>query len=115
MENQKKNNRDNSFEWEQFAKLGEMMGDGLHHEPNGKWIIREYKRLMHILVPEVKEVEAKRRKLKNQQLDENMKNLLSEKRCIQDGCGGNLKQSRLGSKIAYCQTCNCRYKAIKSK
>lgn len=28
----------------QLVKLGDMMGDGLHHEPGGKWISRDYKK-----------------------------------------------------------------------
>lgn len=27
----------------QLVKLGDMMGDGLHLEPDGKWISKEYK------------------------------------------------------------------------
>jgi hypothetical protein len=30
--------KDNEHLWRQFCKLGEMMGDGLHYEPDGKWI-----------------------------------------------------------------------------
>lgn len=35
----------NEHLWRQFEKLGEMMGDGLHHEADGKWISVEYKKL----------------------------------------------------------------------
>lgn len=34
---------DNKKLHEQLIKLGDMMGDGLHHEDGGKWIEREYK------------------------------------------------------------------------
>lgn len=44
--------RENEHEWRQFCRLGEMMGDGLHHEPDGKWIVKEYRKLAKILLPE---------------------------------------------------------------
>jgi len=39
----------------QLVKLGDMMGDGLHNEPDGKWIEREYRsgtkhKLMELLI-----------------------------------------------------------------
>jgi len=49
------------FHWRQFCKLGEMMGDGLHHEADGKWIAIEYKKLSRILIPEIRDVEKARR------------------------------------------------------
>lgn len=33
----------------QLIKLGDMMGDGLHHEPDGKWIEKEYKQILKAL------------------------------------------------------------------
>ena len=42
--------RENEFEWNQFCRIGEMMGDGLHYEADGKWISKEYKRLAKILL-----------------------------------------------------------------
>ena len=35
--------RENQDLWNRFIRLGDMMGDGLHHEPDGKWIERDYK------------------------------------------------------------------------
>lgn len=100
---------DNEFLWNQFCKLGEMMGDGLHHEDDGAWIPKEYKRLMKILCPEISN-EA--RKTKADKIDSQMVNLLSQRKCE---CGGDLKQSRKGSKICYCIVCNKRYKAKAKK
>jgi hypothetical protein len=100
--------QENKHLWDQFCKLGEMMGDGLHHEPDGKWISREYKKLSKILVPEIKEVEQKRRIQKNGLVDQQINNLLADKKC---SCGGSLRQSRSGSKILYCTVCPLRYKA----
>lgn len=102
--------RDNEYEWNQFIKLGDMMGDGLHHEE--PWIAKEYKRLAKILVPEIREVEKNRRKRKALNTDEQMKKLISVKTCQ---CGGSLRQSRSGSIIAYCNVCNTRFKATSKK
>jgi len=96
---------DNQFLWNQLIKLGDMMGDGLHHEPDGKWISDEYGKIARILMPDTfKEI----KKAKALRVNTMMNTLLSEKKC---NCGGTLKQARSGSKIAYCQTCKARYKA----
>ncbi len=85
------------------------MGDGLHHEPDCKWISKEYNKIFNLLYPEHKQ-EA--RKNKADRTNEQMKNLLEIKAC---SCGGKLKQSRSGSKIAYCEVCNNRFKAVTKK
>lgn len=103
---------DKDHMWRQFCHLGEMMGDGLHHEPDGKWITKEYKRLAKILLPETKQFDAERRKVKAQKINEQMQKLLQLKKCT---CGGELKQGRVGSKVAYCQSCNQRYVAKPKK
>lgn len=36
---------DKDFLHRQLVKLGDMMGDGLHKEPDGKWISREYAKI----------------------------------------------------------------------
>lgn len=105
----------NDLQWEQFARLGEMIGDGLHNEPDGKWISREYKRLSELLIPEIKDMKSANRKLKAGKINEQVANLISKIKCKKDGCGGDLRQSRSGSKICYCKNCNARYKAVKSK
>lgn len=93
--------------WDRFCRLGEMIGDGLHNEPDGKWISKEYNRLRKILLPK-DETDKEFAKLKNKNLDIIMAELIKNKPCQ---CGGTLKQFRSGSKVAYCQTCNARYKA----
>lgn len=95
------------FLWNQFAKLGEMMGDGLHHEPDGKWISREYNKLMKILIPEIKQEQSELRKKKNKVIDQAMTQFLSDRKCE---CSGNIVQARSGSKVAYCDKCNIRYR-----
>lgn len=102
--------RENEHEWNQFIKLGDMMGDGMHHEE--PWIAKEYNRLAKILVPEIKEVAQKRRAEKSERVDSQMQKLLLVKKCH---CGGSLKQSRKGSKIAYCSDCSARFKATTKK
>ncbi len=106
------NLRENEHEWNQFCRLGEMIGDGLHYESDGKWITKEYARLAKILIPELKEKDKAKRKLKAISINEQMAKLLETKKCA---CGGNLKQKRSGTKIAYCDTCNTRYKATRKK
>lgn len=104
--------RDNSFEWNQFIKLGDMMGDGLHHEPDGKWISKEYNRLAKILIPEIKEIATAKRKIKADRVDGQITKLITLNKC---SCGGELKQSRKGSIVLYCTECNNRYKARHKK
>lgn len=104
--------RDNQFEWNQFCRLGEMIGDGLHYEPDGKWISKEYNRLAKILIPEIKTQDKEKRKRKASNIDEQMKVLLSNKKC---SCGGELKQKRSGTKVAYCIVCDSRYVAKSKK
>ena len=94
---------------DQLIKLGDMMGDGLHHESDGKWIEKEYSKIFNSLHPEV----AKERRAKKAiATNESMAKLLEQKQCT---CGGSLKQSRSGSIIAYCTVCKKRYKATKKK
>ena len=100
--------RNNEFEWRQFCKLGEMMGDGLHHEADGKWIVKEYKRLSKLLLPNLPNNDKIKRKQKAESIDKQMQQILLKKFC---SCGGILKQKRSGTKVAYCQTCNARYVA----
>ena len=100
---------DRDFLHNQLVKLADMMGDGLHYEPDGKWISKEYKKIFNQLYPEQKK-EA--RKNKSDRTNEQMKKLLEIKSC---SCGGKLKQSRSGSKIVYCEFCNKRLKAVTKK
>lgn len=99
---------DNTFLHNQLIKLGDMIGDGLHNEPDGRWIEKEYKKIAKIVIPELREQEKERRKKKAIHIDEQMIKLLSWKKC---DCGGNLKQSRSGSKVGYCEKCNARWVA----
>lgn len=107
----KKQGVQDEFLWNQFIRLGEMIGDGLHEEADGRWISKEYKRLTKILVPEMKEEQQDRRKRKAVAVNEAMDRVLLEKKCE---CGGCLKQTRSGTKICACQACGKKYK-LKNK
>jgi ribosomal protein L37AE/L43A len=109
----KQERRDNELEWNQFIQLGEMIGDGLHHEPDGKWITRDYKRLAKILIPEIKEAEKERRKARANNRSEQISKLIIDKKCT--NCGGDLVQKRKGTLIVYCDKCNSRFKAVTRK
>ena len=57
-----------AYLYRQLVKLGDMMGDGLHHEPDGKWIEKEYNKICKVLHPEMfeKQNEAKKKALRRQ-------------------------------------------------
>lgn len=84
-----------------LVKLGDMMGDGLHHEPDGKWIEKEYSRVLRALgysPPRANNSESI-----NRGMAKALENALCEK------CGGKLKQTRSGSLRAKCVTCGVKY------
>lgn len=89
----------------QLIKLGDMMGDGLHHEPDGKWISKEYRRVAKALgyIPKVKR--------NTKVIDEKMKERVSDVPCSK--CGGELKQTRSGSMRASCLGCGARFQLLK--
>lgn len=89
-----------------LIKLGDMMGDGLHEEPDGKWIVREYRKTMRALglMP------TKPRKNNSAAINERMKQRVKEVCC--EKCGGTLKQTRSGSKRAVCE-CGIKYILLK--
>lgn len=103
---------ENEHEWSQFVKLGDMMGDGLHHEPGGGWITKEYNRLSKILIPEIKEAYSEKRKLRAAHINEQIKKLVEIHKC---SCGGCLVQKRSGTKVVYCEVCDKRHIARSKK
>lgn len=87
----------------QLIKLGDMMGDGLHLEPGGSHIAKEYRavcRALGIRKPRKSNVDG---------INEFMKVALSKFKCSDDDCKGELKQTRSGSKRAKCTKCNRKY------
>lgn len=91
----------------QLIKLGDMMGDGLHLEPDGKWISREYKNTMKALgmLPKQK------RRNNSDSINEAMERRVEEVVCQK--CQGRLKQTRKGSKRARCKDCGAKFQLLK--
>lgn len=92
---------DKKYLYDRLIRLGDMMGDGCHHEPDGKWIEREYRDTLKLLGLSPK------KSVDTPSINEFMEKRLQEVRCE---CGGELFQSRKGSFIATCSICRKRYK-----
>lgn len=94
------------FLYRQLEKLGEMMGDGLHLEPDGKWIEKEYKKIAKQLglIP--------KRKINTEYINLVVENGLKTLKC---DCGGTLKQTRKGSFNVKCEYCGHKYKIKRRK
>lgn len=92
---------------EQLVKLGDMMGDGLHHEPGGAWISREYTKICRILYPEMfpKKDFTKRNKAVSAWCETH--------KCQM--CKGELKQTKSGSLRVKCKDCGAKYQLSKLK
>lgn len=89
---------------QQLIKLGDMMGDGLNHEPDGKWIEREYRAICKKLHPEIfREAQQKKNKARDQAIAERLKTL----KCPE--CSGEFKQVRSGSYVIKCLDCQKKY------
>lgn len=93
----------------QLIKLGDMMGDGLHHEE--PWIAKEYGKIAKALYPEIYQDIRKR---KSDNINDQMKKLLSGKKCSKCETGV-LVQTRKGSKKIKCLLCGARYVATSKK
>lgn len=92
---------DRDFLYSQLVKLGDMIGDGLHLEPHGKWIEKEYHRTCVALGL----IEKKPRD--NAKVDDFMRGRTDSVKC---DCGGVLKQTRSGAFIAKCKKCGAKYR-----
>ncbi len=88
---------DTAYLQRQLIKLGDMMGDGLHHEPDGKWIASEYKRTLKALglLPK-----NNVRKNNIERINTAMVQRVADVRCGK--CGEVLTQTKSGSKRAVC-------------
>ena len=97
--------------YKDLVKLGDMMGDGLHLEPGGKWISRDYKKICVALglTP------ARRRTPvtpeRTQQINDSMAKRCEAVPCSQ--CDGKLKQTQSGSMRAVCTECGQKYQLLK--
>lgn len=87
---------------DRLVRLGDMMSDGLHLEPNGKWIEREYKKTLKALGL----LEPTKRKNNSDKINEFMTKRLKEVKCT---CGSELVQSRSGSFIGKCSKCGKKF------
>lgn len=98
---------ENDFLHSQLVRLGDMMGDGLHHEPDGRWITAEYKKILKALGMFPK------RKRNTKQIDTAMIERIKKVKCQK--CSGKLKQTRSGSMRGVCIKCKSKYQLLKNK
>lgn len=107
---------DKQYLYGQLVKLGDMIGDGLHYESDGKWITKEYNQVARALglIPK------KKRASKSPEMVEKVNSMMTKRtgevQCTK--CAGQLKQSRSGSMRARCQSCGASFqllKAVKAK
>jgi hypothetical protein len=89
----------------QLIKLGDMMGDGLHLEPDGKWISSEYRKICKTLGY----IKPTKRNVSG--INERMAQRTKDVSCGK--CGGNLIQTRSGSKRAKCESCGAKWQLLK--
>lgn len=98
---------DKDFLHRQLIKLGDMMGDGLHHEPDGKWISKEYKRILKALGI------GPKRKNHSDVINKAMIERVKIVKCR--NCQGKLCQTRSGSMRAQYTDCNARFQLLQRK
>lgn len=87
---------------DRLVRLGDMMSDGLHLEPGGKWVEKEYKQTLKALGF----LASTERKNNSEKINEFMANRLKEVKCT---CGSELAQSRSGSFIGKCIKCGKKF------
>lgn len=71
----------NEFLWNQFCRLGEMIGDGLADEPDGAWIRKEYRQIAIALGVAKPSDFRKTRKNHNKQINDFMTERLKIAAC----------------------------------
>lgn len=81
-----------------LVKLGDMIGDGLADEPDGRWIKAEYRKTLKALGM------AAPRANNSAEIDDGVKKYLETNRCPR--CQGELKQTRAGALRLTCQACS---------
>lgn len=92
---------------DQLIKLGDMMGDGAHLEPDGKWIEQDYRRVARALGY------TPARANNNAAINTRMLQRVAEQKCL--SCGGTLKQTRSGSMKARCVSCKAGFTLLTVK
>ena len=99
--------KDKDYLYSQLIRLGDMMGDGLHHEPDGNWISKEYRQICKQLglLP--------KRKNDSEEINKKMDECVNIVKC--KICTGDLKQTRKGSMRAKCLECGALFKLLTRK
>ncbi|WP_218169593.1 hypothetical protein [Pseudomonas gingeri] len=92
----------------QLVRLGDMIGDGMADEPDGAWIKKEYREVCKSLGY----VKARPRRNRGPAINAAVAKYLETARCE---CGGQLVQSRSGSKRVDCIACRKRYQLKAAK
>lgn len=88
-----------------LVHLGDLIGDGEHHEKGGGWISREYKKTLYSLYPEM------RPKKDFSNRDNAVSKWCEVNKCRV--CGGELRQTRKGSLRVICKECNTKFQLSK--
>lgn len=103
---------DQDFLYSQLIKLGDMMGDGLHLEPDGKWISKEYRKVTKALGLNTPVKRRPRTAEQITEIDTRMAQRVIECECPL--CKkASLKQIRSGSMKAKCTICSRGYTLLK--
>lgn len=91
---------------EQLVRLGDMMGDGLHHDSDGKWIEKEYKRVCRALGI------GKAPRKSSEEINKQVAEFLIGKTCP---CSGELAQTRSGAYRLVCKLCKKKFQIKRRK
>jgi hypothetical protein len=94
----------NKYLYDQLIKLGDMLGDGLGHEPGEEWIAQDYRRVCKALGL------TRPRRNNGAAINVAVSKYLETNRCE---CGGLLKQTRSGAMRVFCTSC-CRNYRLKT-
>lgn len=86
--------------YDQLVRLGDMIGDGMHHDSDGAWIVKEYKQVCKALGI------TRPRRSNTSAINVTVATYIDKNRCE---CGGLFKQSRSGSMRVYCTCCTNKY------
>ena len=95
------------FLWNQFCRLGEMIGEGEADESDGAWIRKQYRQTAIALGIAKPSDFRKPQENYNKQINDFMAERLKIAVCKK--CGGKLKQTRSGSLRGKCEKCNLIY------
>lgn len=105
--------QENDHLYSQLVKLGDMIGDGLHHEPGGKWITKEYINVARALglTGRGRSADPAAKSAKIEKINSEMALRISGVKCQK--CQGELKQTRSGSMRGKCLGCGSVFQLLK--